>query len=63
MPLTNVNIIGEIAMLNNKMSRNLYLFCVIACLLSLLGCSKEKTNDALLYLTAGVLTVAFTGGV
>ena len=58
MPLTDVNKIGEIAMLNNKMSRNLYLFCIIACLLSLLGCSKEKTNDAIVTYPEDVSAIA-----
>ena len=34
-------------MLNNKILRVLSLLCVVACLMFLFGCSKEKTNDAI----------------
>ena len=46
-PSTDGNKIGEITMLNNKILRVLSLLCVVACLMSLFGCSKEKPNDAI----------------
>ena len=45
-------------MFNNKMSRILCLFCVIACLLSLFGCSKEKPNDAIVTYPKDVSAIA-----
>lgn len=34
-------------MLNNKILRAFCLFCIVACLISLFGCSQEKPNDAI----------------
>ncbi len=45
-------------MLNNKFLRSLCLLCVVACLISLLGCSKEKPNDATVTYTEDISAVA-----
>lgn len=45
-------------MLNNKFLRSLCLLCVIACLISLLGCSKEKPNGAIGTYTEDISAVA-----
>ena len=34
-------------MLNNKRLRIICLLCVVACLMAVFGCSKEKPNDAI----------------
>ena len=47
LPSTDGNKIGEITMLNNKILRVLSLLCVVACLMSLFGCSKEKPDEAI----------------
>ena len=45
-------------MLNNKILRVLSLLCVVACLMSLFGCSKEKTNDAIVTFPEDVFAIA-----
>ena len=44
-------------MLNNKILRVFSLLCVVACLISLLGCSKENTNDAIVTYPEDVSTI------
>lgn len=45
-------------MQNNKLLRVLCLLCVVACLISLFGCSKEKPNDAIVTYPEDVSAVA-----
>ena len=45
-------------MLNNKILRVLSLLCVVACLMSLFGCSKEKPNDAIVTFPEDVSAIA-----
>ena len=58
LPSTDGNKIGEITMLNNKILRVLSLLCVVACLMSLFGCSKEKPNDAIVTFPEDVSAIA-----
>ena len=58
LPSTDGNKNGEIVMLNNKMLRVLCLLCVVACLISLFGCSKEKSNDAIVTYPEDVSAIA-----
>ena len=58
LPSTDGNKIGEITMLNNKILRVLCLLCVVACLMSLFGCSKEKPNDAIVTYPEDVSAIA-----
>ena len=58
LPSTDGNKIGEITMLNNKILRVLSLLCVVACLMSLFGCSNEKPNDAIVTFPEDVSAIA-----
>ncbi len=58
LPSTDGNKNGEIVKLNNKMLRVLCLLCVVACLISLFGCSKVKPNDAIVTYPEDVSAIA-----
>ena len=58
MPSTDGNKIGEITKLNNKILRVFCLLCVVACLISLFGCSREKNSDAIVSYPEDVSTIA-----
>ena len=58
LPSTDGNKNGEIVMLNNKILRVLCLLCVVACLISLFGCSKEKPNYAIVTYPEDVSAIA-----
>ena len=45
-------------MLNNKILRVLCLLCMVACLISLFGCSKEEPNDAIVTCPEDVSAIA-----
>lgn len=49
---------GGITMLNNKILRVFCLLCVVACLISLFSCSKEKSNDAIVTYPEDVSAIA-----
>ena len=45
-------------MFNGKLVRIICLLCVVACLMSLFGCSKEKNNDAIVTYPEDVSAIA-----
>ena len=45
-------------MFNGKLVRIICLLCVVTCLMSLFGCAKEKTNDAIVTYPEDVSAIA-----
>ena len=49
---------GGLTMFNGKLVRIICLLCIVACLMSLFGCSKEKPNDAIVTYPEDVSAIA-----